>query len=251
MKRIWIIVLLSISAVCLFAQGFTISTPEGNVTMSITGVQADGKTTTGNIIDQIVVKLEALQKDYHSKLNKIDQKRANNMVDEIYNLLAMLPEDATITVSQTSSTTTSTSTTTTPNININISGMQTEEKPVVEQKPVVQEKPQPVKPIIEEKPTSGRKTINDSEFGELIARIGKENFSDDKIRVLKTAAKNYKFNVNQIVRLINAYTYSEDKIAALQLSYPECTDPQNNYKILDAFTYSEDKEEADDIINSN
>ncbi len=235
-------------AFSLFAQGFTISTPEGNVTMSITGIPADGTTTSGNIIDQIVVKLEALQKDYHSKLNKIDQKRANNMVDEIYNLLAMLPDDANITVSQTPSTSTNTSS----NININISGMQTEEKPtpVVEAKPPVQQTQQ-VKPIIEEKPANGRMAITENDFLGLLDRIDKENFCDDKTRVLKTATKNYKFNVNQIVRLIGAFAFAEDKVKTLQISYPGCTDPQNNYKILDAFTYSEDKEAAEDIINSN
>ncbi|PKN79908.1 MAG: hypothetical protein CVU48_03795 [Candidatus Cloacimonetes bacterium HGW-Cloacimonetes-1] len=250
MKRFWILVLMTVMTISMFAQGFTFTTPEGNITMSITGVPADGTTTSGNIIDQIVIKLEALQKDYHSKLNKIDQKRANNMVEEIYNLLALLPDNASITISQTPSTSTNTSS----NININISGMQTEEKPtpqaVIEAKPPVQQTQQ-VKPLIEEKPTNGRKAISANDFAELLGRINKESFSDDKTRILKTASKNYNFNVNQILRLIGSFTFAEDKVDALQISYPGCTDPQNNYKILDAFTYSEDKEAAEDIINAN
>ncbi len=249
MKKSILILLALIALTAVFAQGFSINTPEGSITMSITGVEPDGRTKSGNVIDMIVAKLEQLEKDYHSKLNKLDQKRCSNIVEEIYGLLALLPDDAYVTVTSSSSsttTTTSTSTSSQPNISINISGSMVEEKPA----PAVTEKPAKPKPQVEEKPAPGRKTMNDKDFNDLISRIGKESFSDDKLRVLRTAARNFKFSVNQIVRLIGAYTYSEDKLQALRISYPECTDPHNNYRIIDAFTFSSDKEEADDIINS-
>jgi|GEM_PF-954405 len=257
MKKIVLILVALVAVISIYAQGFSIQTPEGNISMTISGVEPDGKTKSGNIIDQIVAKLEVLEKEYSVKLNKLDSKRANNIIDEIYGLLALLPADANVVITSSSSTTTTTSTTSTqPNININITGNMVEEKPVTQEKPkkpaqIVEEKPSKPAPVIEEKPSTSRKLMAEKDFNDLLSRIGKESFSDDKLRVLRTAARNSKFNVSQIVRLIGAYTYSEDKIEALRISYPEVVDPQNNFKIIDAFTFSSDKEEADNIINSD
>ena len=96
---------------------------------------------------------------------------------------------------------------------------------------------------------SSRRVMPEGEFSSLMDRINGESFGDDKLRVLSTAAKNYRFKVSQITRLISTFTFSEDKIEALRISYPEVVDPQNNFKILDAFTFSDDKKEADAIIN--
>ena len=250
MKKMTLIALALIATIALFAQGFSINTPEGSISMSITGVDAAGNSKSGNIIDNIVVRLERLEKEFHTKLNKVDQKRAASIVEEIYGLLALLPEDARVTLTtSSSSTTTTTSSSTQPNININISGSMVEETPVVQEQPKKQP-PKKQQQLVQDISTSNRKAISDRDFNDLISRIGKESFSDDKIRVLRTAARNYKFNVNQIVRIIGAYTYSEDKLQALQISYPECIDPQNGFRIIDAFTFSSDKEEADNIINS-
>lgn len=248
-----ILLIIALAAMCaIYAQGFTISTPEGNLSMSITGVQPDGNTKSGVIIDNIVARLEKLDKDFVTKLSKLDQKRAQNIIEEIYGLLAQLPYDANVTLTTASSATTTTSTTTTttqPNININVSGNLVDERPVTQSKPKVQEKSKPQGQLVA--PASNRTLISDTAFKELVGRIGKESFSDDKLRVLRTAARNNKFNTNQISQLMKIYTYSSDKLEALRIAYPEVQDPQNNFRILDALTFSSDKEEAEQIMNSN
>jgi hypothetical protein len=249
-------VLLS-GCLLLNAQEFKISTPEGAVSMSITGVQSNGTTSSGNLIDQIGKKLEQLEKDVHSKLNKIDQKKAENLMNEIYALLALLPSNANVNVSSslsTASSSTVTATTATPGGNVNISITGTDVKaPVPEGRPTTQIKAAPpalpTPPAEDDIIKANRKAMPESEFNTLINRIKGESFADGQIRVLRTASKNFRFSCNQISRLIDAYTYSEDKLEALRMSYPDCTDPQNNYKILDAFTYSVDKEAAEDIFN--
>lgn len=253
--RCLLFLLMLSGCLLLSAQEFKISTPEGAVSMSITGVQSNGTTSSGNLIDQIAKKLEQLEKDVHSKLNKIDQKKAENLMNEIYGLLALLPSNANVNVSASLSAASSSSVSATPvseggNVNISISGMDVKAPPPAG-KPTPQIKAAPPAPPAEDdivKATS--KAMPESEFNTLINRIKGESFADEQIRVLRTASKNFRFSCNQIVRLIEAYTYSEDKLEALRMSYPECTDPQNNYKILDAFTYSADKEAAEDIFNN-
>ncbi len=248
--RYLILALLLVTTAILCAQEFKITTPDGSVSMSITGVE-NGKTTSGNIIDQIGKKLDQLEKEIHSKLVKLDQKKAEKIMDEVYTLLAMLPADGTVNVSQSTSTTASSSSITssgTVNVNLNIGGTVTEQKPAPAPKPEPkkEEKPKP-EPPKETKPA--RKLMAEADFGSLLGKIKAESFGDDKLRVLRTAAKNSKFNCSQIIRLIGAFTYSEEKLEALRISYPECLDPENNYKIMDAFTFSNDKEEAEGIIN--
>ncbi|MDZ4181348.1 MAG: DUF4476 domain-containing protein [Candidatus Cloacimonadaceae bacterium] len=235
MHKLMLIALALFSVSLVFAQGFTLSTPDGDISLNITGVPMDGKTNTGTLIDNIVNRLELLQKDYHSKLNKVDQIKAKKLVDEIYELLALLPMDAGVSLSTASSTQTNAS----PNININITTPPTTVKPV----PVEIPKPEAIT-------APGRKLMSDKDFTDLLARIKKESFADDQLRVLNTAAKNSRFNVNQIVRLLGAFSFASDQLSALQIAYPECDDPHNNYKILDAFTFSSDKEEAEEIMNS-
>ncbi|MDP3114780.1 MAG: DUF4476 domain-containing protein [Candidatus Cloacimonadaceae bacterium] len=240
MQKLMLIAIALFGIGLLFAQGFTISTPEGNISMNITGVQADGKTNSGTLIDNIVARLEQLQKEHHVKLNKVDQIRAKKLVDEIYELLALLPMDANVSVTSAPTAQPSSQ----PNISINITS------PPADTKPAPTVKPSTEKPKHEAITTPGRKLMPDKDFNDLMARINKESFADNKLRVLNTAAKNSRFNVSQIVRLIGAFTFAEDKLNALSVAYPECQDPHNNYKILEAFTFASDKEDAEEIINS-
>lgn len=220
----------------LFAQGLTLSTPEGNISMSVTGIPSDSKPASRGIIDAIVTRLEQLEKDYFIKLNKVDGIRAQKLVNEIYELLAQIPVTSETLITSSSTTTTTTST---PNININITTPTTPEKP----KPDKPDKPKP-----EAITVSSRKVMVDKDFNDLMGKIEKQSFADDKLRTLELASKNTRFKVNQIVRIIGAFTFADDKLSALRIAYPECDDPQNNYKILDAFTFSSDKEAAQRII---
>lgn len=218
------------------------TTPEGSVYMSLKGMQEKGKVSTGDIIDLIAEKLDKLEKEVHVKLNKIDQKRAENLMIDVYNLLSLLPTTQTVNYEQTASGSGSTAPTSgTVNINMNISGMDAPQDHKPKPKPQHHEEQKP--------PASTRKAISETEFNSLVSKIKAESFADDQMRVLRTAAKNYRFNCNQIIRIIGLFNMGDEKLDALRIAYPEVTDPANNYKILDAFTFSDDKEAAEDIIN--
>lgn len=229
MKSVLLTALL-LAIAFLGAQEFRLSTPGGDVSVSISGVQESGNTTSGIIIDQIAAKLEILEKDIHGKLSKLDQKKAENILNEIYGLLALLPSNQTI------------------NLSSSLTARPTPVKPETPAAPpVVQPAPAPA-PAPAPVQTS-RKSMSDKDFTALMDRIKAESFGDNKLRVLRTAALHSRFNCAQIVRLIGAFTYSDEKLEALRVSYPDCTDPQNSFRIIDAFTYSDDKEEAERIIN--
>jgi hypothetical protein len=248
----YLIALTMILAVAILpAQvGMNMNTPEGSVSMTMTGVPMNAP-ADGAVIDQIVDRLEKLEKEVHVKLTKLDKKKADKLMDEIYDLLSLLPVAEPVPVAETSasaaaasSSSSSSSSSGTANININITGMEGNPPP-----PPPHHDEEYYEDDEELSSASMRKVMPEGDFSDLVSRIKKESFSEGKIRVLRTAAKNYRFNCSQIVRLIDSYTFSEDKLEALRISYPDVADPKNNYKILDAFTFDTDKDEADRIIN--
>lgn len=236
MKKFTIILVLVLCSFSIFSQGFNFSATEEGFSMSVTGEDNSTTTTTvknsGEVINEIADKLDELQKKYNAKLNKLDGRRVTNLIDEIYSLLALLPENSTLVKPQTPTPPPAEPTTT--NVNININGMDTQTE-VAE-------------PVL---PDTNNTGMNDSDFSRLISRIQGESFSDDQMRVIRTAAKNHSFKVNQIVRILDCFSFADDKISALAIAYPGCIDSQNNYEILDAFTYSDDKSEAERIINAD
>lgn len=237
MKKFTIILGLALSSFGLFGQGFNFTATEEGFSMTLTGDENTNTTTTvansGDVINKIAEKLEVLQAKYNSKLNKLDGRRAGIIIDDIYTLLALLPENSTLTAPQTTNNQTTESTNSTVNININ--GLETQTTPVEE--------------TVET--TETLDSMSDSDFSNLIRRIEDEGFSDDQMRVIRTAAKNHSFKVNQIVRILDCFSFADDKISALKIAYPGCLDPNNNYEILDAFTYSDDKSKAENIINAD
>ncbi len=227
MKR-FLVLLMVIGITLVSAQGFSFDASENGVSMTVTGIEDTDQDlkASDDVINEIVTNLEKLQKLYKGKLSKLDGKRADKLVDNIYELLAEISTDGNVETS---------STTSTSNINININeGSTTTTPQVVEEEVEVEEI---------------AAAMSSSDFNNLVSRIESESFDDDKLRVIRTAKANHNFNVSQIVRLIGLWNFSDDQLNVLRISYPGCVDTKNNYQILDAFTYSSDKEEAELIIN--
>jgi hypothetical protein len=86
------------------------------------------------------------------------------------------------------------------------------------------------------------------DFDALRGAMGKEGFSDGKLRVLNTAAPSQGFTVAQVSQLIGDFSFSKDKLDAARILSPRIVDPQNNFKLYEAFSFSADKEELKKIL---
>jgi len=234
MKKIFIIIMLSF-IISLFADNLSISTPLGGMKISVDESSSKKKVSA---VDEIADKLDVLQKDFCSKLNKLDRRRADKIIDEIYNLLSVLPSDVMVTaeVSDNNSATTtisssSSSSNANANININMN---------------IQDKSASGAPVVEEKPTSEEMT--ESQFNRLLQNVKNEGFADDQTSVVRVAAQSQFFTVNQLIRLLNVFTFASDKIEIVRIVYPRIVDKENAHNLLGAFTYSSDKKAVEQII---
>ncbi|MCD4817912.1 MAG: DUF4476 domain-containing protein [Candidatus Cloacimonetes bacterium] len=235
MKKILLIVFV-IYVSSIFAETISLDTPMGSFKASISGSDLNSANSV-SVIDEIANRLEILESKFHKKLNKLDQKRSNKIVEEIYELLALLPDDVTMKV--VSETTTSTTTTTSEssansNVNININ--------VNEQEDFQQEE-------IEIESHSSNSAMSNNEFRTLYNNVENESFSDDQLSVVRIATGRKYFTINQLTQLIGLFSFSDEKIQCVQIVYPKIVDKDNAHNLLGAFTYSDDKKQVENIIN--
>ncbi|MBL7149208.1 MAG: DUF4476 domain-containing protein [Candidatus Cloacimonetes bacterium] len=222
MKKIMILVLLSVFTFT-FAESISFESSAGSMKITIDG-SSSGNVQSSTILEEIAARLEKLESKYVPKLNKLDKNKAAKLIDEIYELLALLPEDVSVSVRSTS---TPSSQIQSANVSISID---------------VNE------PVIEEEITFNN-AMSESEFKQLLSNVENESFADDQTSVVRIAANSKYFTINQLVRLLELFSFSDDKINIVRLVYQKIVDKDNSHNLLGAFTYSDDKKEVEQIIN--
>ena len=91
--------------------------------------------------------------------------------------------------------------------------------------------------------------ISQEEFNGLINSIKDESFQENQLSIVQISARYNYFTVNQVVQVIDLFSFSDGKLTALEYLYPNVVDKFNSHLIINAFTYSSDKEKAQEIIN--
>ena len=91
--------------------------------------------------------------------------------------------------------------------------------------------------------------ISEEEFSSLANSIKNESFQENQLSVVQISARYNYFTVNQVVNVIDLFSFSDGKLKALEYLYPNVVDKYNSHQIIKAFTYSSDKEKAQEIIN--
>lgn len=238
MKKFVILLIFVTVAVMAFAEDIEINSPMGSFKMSVSTSSSSSKKVA--VVDEISDKLELLKEKYCSKLNKLKQRKASKLIDEIYDLLAMLPDDVYIRQTTSSpspslSPSSSASSNQSTNININVNTQEEEVTTHTEE--------------IQEKPVETFGAISENAFQILYNNVEDESFADDKLSVVKVATKRNGFKVSQLTRLIDLFSFSDDKVKCVRTVYPKVVDKKNAHQILNHFTFSGDKEKVEAIIS--
>ncbi len=231
--------LIVLSAFALLAADeVTISTSDGAMTVELKGVQTDGTTTSGSVIDAIADKLDILERDYVSQLKRLDQERAKKLISEIFALLMTLPEDQRVRLSLASSggSMNSTQTSASMSISINVQDIGWND---------ADNTPPPPPAPVESKP----QPMSAAQFQSLRANISAEDFDDDKLAVVQVAAQRNYFTADQIGQMVDLFPFSDDQVEVVRIAYPKVVDPENGHQLLNHFTYSDDKQKVRNIIN--
>lgn len=92
--------------------------------------------------------------------------------------------------------------------------------------------------------------ISEKEFSSLLNSVKNESFESDMISVVQISSQYNYYTVDQVIRLIDLFSFSIGKIEVIKMTYPNVVDKYNSHQIINAFNYSADKEKVRQIISS-
>lgn len=78
----------------------------------------------------------------------------------------------------------------------------------------------------------------------ILTAVNAESYSTDQLSALRFSGKNAKITAAEARRVIDIFSASIDKLAALEFLRDKITDPENWQIIVDAFSFSSDRETA-------
>ena len=86
------------------------------------------------------------------------------------------------------------------------------------------------------------------DFASLLEAVNGAGFADEKVGVIATAAQRHLFTVSQVGKLIDAMSFSGEKLEVLELTRDRLVDRGNAFKLLERFTFSGDKQKAQALL---
>lgn len=90
-----------------------------------------------------------------------------------------------------------------------------------------------------------------SDFAALLSAVQDEDFSSDKLGVIRSAVDGGAlFSCAQVGQLVDALDMSSDKVEVVQLTRGRLVDPNNGFTLLKRFTFSSDKEKVRSLLGS-
>jgi len=90
--------------------------------------------------------------------------------------------------------------------------------------------------------------MDDASFRALLQAVERARFSRDRIGVVSAAASTNLFAAAQVERLLQALTFSSERLDALRLLWPRVLDKQNGWMLHDDFPFGSERRTAEAII---
>jgi len=90
--------------------------------------------------------------------------------------------------------------------------------------------------------------MSDGDFSVLYNRVKDEAFADDKLNILRTAADENYFLVEQVEELLDLFTFEEDRLQVVRILNHNILDRENCYRLYSKFEFSDSKEFLNNIL---
>ena len=90
--------------------------------------------------------------------------------------------------------------------------------------------------------------MSNEEFGQFYRSYAGKSFDKDKMETFYVAQKGMNFTTQQIVQMVKALSFDDNRLELAKTAYDNCVDRENYYKVVDAMTYGSTKEKLRDYI---
>jgi hypothetical protein len=104
--------------------------------------------------------------------------------------------------------------------------------------------PPPPQPV----PVPAVQPISENQLQQLLNAIAREKFGDGKVRVVETAAPSQYFTVPQVMRVLQKFSFGDDKLDAVRTLWPRVLDRDNGFQLYQSFNSQGDKDQLREII---
>lgn len=88
----------------------------------------------------------------------------------------------------------------------------------------------------------------EADFAALVEAVNEAGFGHEKLGVIETAAESHVFTVEQVGKLVDLLSTSDEKVGAVERTRKKLVDRQNAFKLLEHFTFSADKERVRKLL---
>ena len=92
--------------------------------------------------------------------------------------------------------------------------------------------------------------MRDSEFQELLNVVSRQAFREDKMAAIRSGVSGRSVNCKQCVRMMNLFSFDDDKLQAFNIISGSIIDWENQHLILDNFKFVSSREKARKTIDS-
>lgn len=92
--------------------------------------------------------------------------------------------------------------------------------------------------------------MNEGSFNELVKSINEKGFEDAKLTVAKQAVSANCVSAGQVRKLMNLFSFEENKLALAKSCYDYTYDKQNYFKVNDGFSFDASVTDLNNYINS-
>lgn len=102
---------------------------------------------------------------------------------------------------------------------------------------------------VEEIPSLAYPTDDQKWFQELYQKVKDKPFKDERLKILREAARQSDFTCDEIVQLMKIFNFDDERLEALVILEPTIIDWENTDRIVDSMTFISGEEKAKNILN--
>ncbi len=90
--------------------------------------------------------------------------------------------------------------------------------------------------------------LSNSRFNAFLQVVRDTKFGNDKIAVIKQQLRSTMITSEQVKRLLESFTFDNDRLEVAKFAYPRCVDPENYFMVYPVFQFQNSAQELRDFI---
>jgi hypothetical protein len=102
--------------------------------------------------------------------------------------------------------------------------------------------------VVSPPPPPAPSAVSDQRLREVMLGVNGESFDQGKMSVLRQAVVYDYYDMSQVVKILNLFSFDDPKLTALEILRPRILDPQNGLRIGELFSFDRSKEKARAIL---